>query len=280
MLSATVGGMPEPSPPWPEAVVEQVCAVLASTEWPGLSGSEIGRLLQVLKIDDPSPDLTKRHRLFNAFAARQNADQSSRRLRTFVVRALEPVRYVGDPGRHAALQQSTNEVLSMLGLRVSDRGELTRAPRAHTLDEVAALAGRLQTAMKRRGVHAEVYRYCEVELLRQSIFHAVFEATKGLAERLRSMTGSTLDGAELVDACFAKGGPAVRINAHMSKSDLSEQSGFANLLRGVFGTFRNPVAHAPRAAWEVSEEDALDLFSMLSYAHRRLDKATVAEQLT
>jgi uncharacterized protein (TIGR02391 family) len=271
--------MPDDKPPWPDAVVEAVCAVLAATEWPGLSGSEIGRLLEVVKMNDPSPGLTKRHRLYNAMASRQNSDQSSRRLRTLVVRALDPARFIDNPDRHAALQQGTNEVLSMVGLRVNDKGELTVAPRASTLDEVAALAGRMQTAMRRRGVHTEVYRYCEVELLRRSVFHAVFEATKGLAQRLRDTTGSTLDGAELVDACFTKTDPAITINAHLSKSDLSEHSGYANLLRGIFGTFRNPVAHAPRIEWSVSEEDALDLFSMLSYAHRRLDLATVRRRL-
>lgn len=271
--------MPDDSAPWPDSVVEALCAVLASTDWPGLSGTEIGRLLDVLHMEDPSPGLTKRHRLFNAMAARQNADQSSRRLRTFAVRALDPAHYIADPDRHDALQQATNEVLAMVGLRVDDRGELGRTQRATTLDEVAALAGRLQSAMKRRGTHPEVYRYCEAELLRRSVFHAVFEATKGLAQRLRDMTGSTLDGSELVDACFAKADPAVRINAYLSKSDTSEHSGFANLLRGVFGTFRNPVAHAPRTEWTVNEEDALDLFSLLSYAHRRLDLATVRTRL-
>lgn len=96
--------------------------------------------------------------------------------------------------------------------------------------------------MQRRGVHAEVFAYCEVELLRQSIFHAIFEATKSLASRIRRMTGSALDGSELVDACFARSDPVVRIHAHMSKTDVSEHSGFANLLRGIFGTFRNPAA--------------------------------------
>lgn len=271
--------MPEEKPAWPDAVVEAACAVLAATEWPGLSGSEIGRLLEVVKMDDPTPGLTKRRRLYNAMAARQSNDQSSRRLRTFVIYALDPARYIGDPDRHAALQQGTNEVLSMVGLRVNDKGQLTSAPRASTLDDVAALAGRMQTAMSRRGVHAEVYRYCEVELLRRSVFHAVFEATKGLAQRLRDLTGSTLDGAELVDACFTRTNPAVTVNAHLSKSDLSEHGGYANLLRGIFGTFRNPVAHAPRSEWSVSEEDALDLFSMLSYTHRRLDRATVLRRL-
>ena|SRR6266545_1823305 len=50
------------------------------------------------------------------------------------------------------------------------------------------------------------------------------------------------------------------------------------LLKGVFGTFRNPPAHTPRAAasWTITEPDALDLFSTLSLIHRRLDRAVVA----
>ena len=34
-------------PMWPPGVVEAVCKVLASTDWPGLSGSEISRLLRI-----------------------------------------------------------------------------------------------------------------------------------------------------------------------------------------------------------------------------------------
>ena len=44
--------------------------------------------------------------------------------------------------------------------------------------------------------------------MRQSIFHAVFEAAKGLAARLRQLSGSTLDGSQLVNYCFGgKSGP-------------------------------------------------------------------------
>lgn len=268
-----------PEPPWPQAVVEQLCAALASSDWPGLTGSEIGRLLRQVKMDDPDPDLTKRHRLFNAMACRQNKDQTSQRLVTFVVTALNPARFVDEPDRFVALQERTNEVLSMVGLRVDDRARMLRAPQATTLDEVAVLAGRLRASMQRRGVHPEVLTYCETEILRRSLFHAVFEATKGLASRIRTMTGANLDGAELVDACFSGNDPVIRINAHSSKSEVSEHSGFANLLRGAFGTFRNPAAHAPRTEWPISEADALDLFSLLSYAHRRLDQAVVARRL-
>jgi hypothetical protein len=41
----------------------------------------------------------------------------------------------------------------------------------------------------------------------------------------------------------------------------------------MFGTFRNVTAHAPKITWSIKEEDALDLLSMLSYFHRRLDAA-------
>lgn len=74
--------------------------------------------------------------------------------------------------------------------RVNDQGKVARAAAtATTLDEVARLAGRLRTELVRRGVHPEVLRYCEEELLRKSLFHAVFEATKDVSERLRQMSG-------------------------------------------------------------------------------------------
>jgi uncharacterized protein (TIGR02391 family) len=65
----------------------------------------------------------------------------------------------------------------------------------------------------------------------------------------------------------------LRINGYQTKSEESEHRGFANLLHGIFGTFRNPPAHTARATqeWTITEPDALDLFSMLSYLHRRLD---------
>lgn len=258
--------------------MDSLSAVLAETEWPGLKGPEIGRLLESLRIEDPWPSATKRKRLSAALWNRQVLDRSSHRLFTFVVHAMAPSRYIGDPGRFEALQAGVNEVLSMVGLRINDQGQMVKAEQARTLDEVARLTGRLRGELTRRGVHAEVLRYCEEELLRRSIFHAVFEATKGLSERLRVMSGSTLDGAELVDACFTKQTPVIRINDNTTKSEGSEQAGFANLLRGITGTFRNPTAHAPRTEWPVSEVDALDLFSMLSYLHRRLDGAVVTKR--
>ena len=266
-------------PMWPPGVVEALCRVLASTDWPGLSGSEIGRLLAMRGFEDVASSASKWQRLEAALQTRQQKDRASNCLIRFITDAMEPSRYVGDPGRFSALRDSLTEALALVGLRITEQGKVGKAERAVTLDEVARLAGRLHTELTRRGVHKEVLAYCNEELVRKSLFHAVFEAVKGLAARLRAMTGSGLDGSDLVGYCFGdrSGQPVVRINRYTSESDQSEHKGFANLLRGIFGTFRNPPAHAARSAgeWTITEADALDLFSMLSFIHRRLDNATV-----
>lgn len=266
-------------PMWSPGVVEAVCKVLASTDWPGLSGSEIGRLLAMRGFEDVVPGASKWQRLEAALQTRQQKDRASNCLIRFITDALEPSRYVGDPGRFSALRDNLNEPLALVGVKITDKGQVSWAARAATLDEVAKLAGRLHTELTRRGVHKEVLAYCNEELIRKSLFHAVFEAVKGLAARLRTSTGSSLDGSDLINYCFGDraGQPVVRINPYASESDQSEHKGFANLLRGIFGTFRNPPAHAARAAaeWTITEADALDLFAMLSFIHRRLDRAII-----
>ena len=88
---------------------------------------------------------------------------------------------------------------------------------------------------------------------------------------IRGRSGLSSDGGDLIDSAFGGSNPVLGINVLSSDTEKSEQKGFANLLKGLFGTFRNPTAHAPRIEWEMTEEDALDLFTMASYAFRRVD---------
>lgn len=264
-------------PPLPESVVIAIADALGDTSI-GLSGSEIGRMLAQLGFDDPGPDVAKRHRLGVALINQQRKDNASNCIIRFVTETMAIGRHLGRKERFEELRAAVDPALSLAGYRVRDDGRIGRlSSKATTFDEVAALTGRLLAESKRRGVHDQVLAYCREELIRESTFHAVSEAVKGACDRLRGMTGLTSDGSELVDACFSssKSRPLVTINDWETKSESSEHTGFANLLRGVIGTFRNPTAHAPRVAWPVSEPDALDVFSTLSYIHRRLDSARV-----
>ena len=94
-----------------------------------------------------------------------------------------------------------------------------------------------------------------------------------LAHALDGATGLTSDGADLVDEALRITTPRLAINSLRTDTEQSEQRGLINLLKGMFGTFRNVSGHAPKITWPIEEEDALDLLSIVSYLHRRLDSA-------
>lgn len=271
--------MPKLFPPFDETIVVGIANALGDTD-SGLTGSEIGRTLARLRIADPGESTTKRHRLASALINQQRADRASNAVIRFVSEAMALGNHLGKRERFEELRGLVDPALSLAGFRVLDTGKIGRVQPATTFDEIAALTNRLLTEAQRRGVHEEVLRFCRQELLRESTFHAISEAVKGICDRLRSMTGLTSDGSALVNECFAttNGTPLVRVNAWETKSEDSEHKGIADLIRGVIGTFRNPIAHTPRLAWPVSEADALELFSTLSYIHRRLDRATVTHR--
>lgn len=60
-------------PMWPPGVVETVCKVLAATDWPGLSGSEIDRLLAMRGFENVAPGATKWRRLEAAMQTASSA---------------------------------------------------------------------------------------------------------------------------------------------------------------------------------------------------------------
>ncbi len=91
------------------------------------------------------------------------------------------------------------------------------------MDEARARAGRLKAALENRNVHAEVLHYCRAELLDENYFHAVFESTKGVAERIRSLPGLTTDGSELVNRAFSTQNPILVLGSLATESEKSEQ---------------------------------------------------------
>lgn len=104
----------------------------------------------------------------------------------------------------------------------------------------------------------------------------MFEATKSVAEKLRQKTGLVSDGSQLVDEALGLGKvgcPRLAFNTPTTDSERSEHSGLMNLIKGLFGAFRNTTAHAPKIHWNVTEQDALDILTTISLIHRRLDSA-------
>ena len=262
-------------PEFAPAVLERICEILADTHT-GLTGSEIGKLLGGLHIADLTPELTKRVRLLNALSGRQQRDHCGNLVVVFIEYAMNPVRYTASVDWFDQKRHEVNTALAFAGYELGEDGKLRVCQPAKTLPQAEERAGRLRAELSKRGVHADVLRFCRAEFLQGNCFHAVLEAVKSVAEKVRVRTGLTGDGAELVDQAFGlgkSGMPFLAFNSLQTESEQMEHRGLMSVMKGVFGTFRNPTAHAPKISWDISEQDALDLLTMLSFLHRRLDTA-------
>lgn len=251
--------------------LEAIAGALGNTN-DGLTGAEIYLLIRTCKMVDPG-EVTKKNRIYDAFVESQNARQKRTHILEFIRRAMEPARYAQQPARYEPLRTNLNRALAFAGLVVDQTGKLSTSEAAKTLPEAQRRANDLRRDLEGRGVHPDVLTYCRAELLADNYFHAVQEAVKSVAAKLRARTGLIDDGGTLVDRALGGEPPMLAINNRQTPSERSEQSGFANLVRGTFGMFRNPTAHEARIHWPMSKEDAEDLLTLVSMIHRRLDVA-------
>jgi uncharacterized protein (TIGR02391 family) len=265
--------------------LRRLCEVIAETS-EGLTGMEITQLLEQTGIDDPTPKsnspyghyaTNKRDRLYAALGNRQQNDGSANSVLDFVQRAMNPVRYTNSPAVFEERRAQINEVLAFSAMMLNEAGKLVARSQANTLSESRRRASRLRQQLQERGAHSHILAACGSEIRDDNYFHTVLEAAKSLAEEIRQQSGLTEDGIPLIDRAFEKGiaqYPILAFSKLQTPTEWSEQRGLANLLRGVFGAIRNPTAHDPKVNWNLREEDALDMLSLMSLLHRRLDRCT------
>lgn len=287
--------MNEPIRPFQRATITKMAAILGDTQI-GLSNSEIEAVLNAAGLKDPrklaeqsQPSvvagdayiaMNKRDRIAEAVAGHQSKFGNGKALVAFIREAMRPIRYLERDDQFEARRQALDQALSFEGFGVGDGGKVYRRRQtARTLTEAERLAGKLTNELQRRNTHREVLKYCTAEVLQKNNFHAALEACKGLAQRVRDMTNRTDDGHELFTAAFAckRATPLLKLNSLSTDTEKGEQTGFMNLLIGLFGMYRNPTSHDPRLIRQetrpISEQELLDLFTTISLAHKKLDSA-------
>mgnify|MGYP003537729312 FL=1 len=260
--------------------LESICKILGDTN-NGISGTEISKYLAETSIKDPQLNSTKWKRLYDALSTKQSEDRCSNNILAFIKYVLRPSRHIHRKEWFKNIRTELNYVLSFEGFELTESGDIRETDKVKTFSEAEERAQNLRKTLLDRKIHSDILTFCKAELLVDNYFHAVFEATKSIAEKIRIKTNLPADGSELVDQAFSYKGkiPYLALNNLTTESHESEQKGFMNLLKGVFGTFRNTTAHAPKITWEVNEQDALDTLSMISLIHRKLDKAIEAKKI-
>ena len=253
-------------PAFQEGSIESLAKLLADCG----SGSDISRVLADRGIQDCSGQSTKWRRLYWIFLEVQRRDRSANRVLDFIQSLLTPARFVSRNDEFEAHRSELNTVLALSGFEYGANGKFRNRPAASTLTEAESRVKTLQAKFQGRRIHAEVLKYCKAELMQDNSFHAVLEATKGLAQRIREMSGVDGDGAALVDRVFSTNQPLLAFNTLQTETEKSEHTGFAKLLKGCFAALRNPRAHRPRILWK-DEDDTVDYFTLISLLHRKLD---------
>ena len=74
------------------------------------------------------------------------------------------------------------------------------------------------------------------------------------------------------------GTPRLAINSLATQTEKDEQSGLANLVKGMVGMYRNPTAHDPRLRRSISDDELLEVLNLVSMVHRRLDEVRRTER--
>ncbi len=175
--------------------------------------------------------------------------RSARTSCCFIVRALNPARYTTEPVLFRTRLDRLNSVLAFTGYQITERGNVRATEAAGTINEALARANRLHAALALRAVHPDVLSFCRSEIVQENYFHAVFEAMKSITAKIRKLSGLSLDGAGLVHEAFGQrfGPPLLAINPLLTETQRGEQRGFVSLLKGLYGTIRNPLGTTPKS---------------------------------
>jgi uncharacterized protein (TIGR02391 family) len=253
-------------PSLPEGQIEALTKLLGECG----SGTDITRVLNDRGLVDASGESTKWRRLYWVFLDTQRKHGCANRILDFIHSFLTPARFVGRSEVFDERRSELNTILAFSGLEFGADGQFRQREAAKTLDEAERRVRTIRTKFQGRRMHPDVLKYCRTELMQDNYFHAVFEATKGLAQRIRDMSGIQADGAVLIDRVFSIEQPILAFNTLQTDTEKSEHKGFSTLLKGCFAAVRNPLAHEPKILWE-GEDDAADYLSLISLLHRKLD---------
>lgn len=254
--------------------LEQISRILGDVA----SGSQLTNIFRQCSIADVVGEGgTKWRRIYHSLEEKQKTDKCGNNIGSFIQTAMAPIRFDGNL-KFQEYREALNAKLAFCGLQLGEDGKLREVEAVNTIPEAERRASELRRKLQDRNIHPEILKYCKAELLQDNYFHAVFEATKGVAQYIRNKTGLASDGAKLVDDAFSIQRPLLAFNTLQTETEQSEHKGFANLLKGFFGAVRNPHAHTPKIIWE-GEIEATDYLTLASMLMRKLEQAVIITKI-
>jgi len=249
-----------------ENYLEQIARILGEQ----VTGTQLTDIFETCGISDSSGESTKWKRIKYTLLEIQRQDRCGNNVAAFIKAIMSPGRFINRNEHFEDARRQLNAILIFDGLELTQESTFRHVQEARTISEAEKRAKILAVKLQGRNIHSDVMKFCKAELLQENYFHAVFEATKSLAQKIRILTGLTIDGSRLVDEAFSIKRPMLAFNALQTETEEREHTGFSMLLKGCFLAVRNPLAHEPKILWQ-GEDDAADYLTLISLLHRKLD---------
>lgn len=256
-------------------IIELISIILAEE----LTGSKIDIMFNNLNFNNFDKTLNRKYtstkwiRLNETIIHECNKINKATPLFRTIEYITQPSEYIDNPNQWKTLLTAINKKLMFYGFEVNDSGKVIKTESVTSFNEAQKRLASFTERLSHYKIHSEVTKYCTDELFAENYFHAILEASKGLFERIRQLSGSSSDGSTLINEVFINKKPVIVINGNKIETltEKSEYNGLKSLLNTIVYFYRNPKAHEPKLYNPSYESDAITAFTLISMAHFILD---------
>lgn len=219
------------------------------------------------------PNSTKWKRIYESVIHECKLTGKAKALFQTIQYVMSPENFLDDSNSWENNKFQINKALIFYGFALNDSGKVQPIEAPKTFRDAQNLLTTLNDKLSKLDIHPEVIKFCKIELMTDNYFHAVLEASKGVLDRIRTVSGITEDGNRLIDIVFNEKNPCLIIsnNKLESETEKSRYRGFKSLLKTIVYLYRNPNAHDPKLYDVTNETDVITAFTLMSLAHKILD---------
>lgn len=256
-------------------LIESISKILAEE----ITGNQITTMFQALhlldfdKIDN-RPTSTKWRRINESVIDACNKQRTNQPLFEVIKYVMNPQNYIDRSDDYwNNLKRTLNSHLIFYGFEVSDSGNVQVIDAPKTFTDAKKRLKSFGDKLSSYDMHKDVLIYCREELFVDDYFHAIFEASKGVLDRVKKLSELSDDGNTLINNAFSTKRPIILIKGNFiqTQTERSEYNGLKSLLQTIVYLYRNPQAHELKLYNPKSETDAITAFSLMSLAFRTLD---------
>jgi len=205
----------------------------------------------------------------------QKQDYGPHNIAKIIEKLCDPQEYFGNADNYALIVDSINEIVSFYGLKVSENGKIffdsSVSPKLKSSQKIA------EKIFDERNYHLEVRKHGQKLFVEEKYFHAVFECCKAFEKYVKEKSNIDKHGSKLMSNALSLSGP-LKLNTQTTETEKNEQNGIMHLCMGLTSAIRNKGAHEPELDWPISQEDALDILSLLSFLWRKIDSTVYYNQ--